>query len=61
MPPGVKRFPDMSRVFDAKLGETAQECALKLGIAREKEFTLECTGPEMETPAETTNVQAVGS
>ena len=50
----------MSRVFDAKLGETAQECALKLGIALEKEFTLECTGQKWNS-RRNTNVQAVGS
>ncbi len=43
----------MSRVFDAKLGETAQECALKLGIALEKGVYIGVHGPEMETPAET--------
>ncbi len=48
-----ERFPDMSRVFDAKLGEKAQECALKLGIALEKGVYIGVHGPEMETPAET--------
>lgn len=48
-----ERFPDMSRVFDEKLGGIAQKCALKLGIGLEKGIYIGVHGPEMETPAET--------
>lgn len=47
------RFPDFTRVFDAKMGEATDKAALELGIRLEKGIYIGVHGPELETPAET--------
>lgn len=46
------RFPDMSTVYDLKLGSYIKECASKIGVELKEGVYLQCTGPNFETPAE---------
>ena len=46
------RFPDMSRVYDSDLKETAKKCAKKLGIELKEGVYVQVSGPQFETPAE---------
>ena len=46
------RFPDMSHVYDAELGERLDAVAKEQGIELEDGIYLQTTGPNYETPAE---------
>ena len=47
------RFPDLSRVYDRKLMQVAEEVALKKGLILRQGVYVAVKGPHLETPAET--------
>jgi len=55
------RFPDMSRVYSPRLLELAESCAMRLGIRLEKGVYAGVAGPQLETPAETRMLRALGA
>jgi purine-nucleoside phosphorylase len=55
------RFPDMSRVYSARLQDLARRQALHLGIGLERGVYLGLTGPCLETPAETRAFRTMGA
>jgi len=55
------RFPDMSRVYSPRLLDTAGNCAMRLGIRLERGVYAGVTGPQLETPAETRRLRALGA
>ncbi|WP_243312170.1 purine-nucleoside phosphorylase [Fundidesulfovibrio agrisoli] len=55
------RFPDMSRVYSPRLLRIAQECAMKLGQRLELGVYAGVAGPQLETPAETRFLRAIGA
>lgn len=55
------RFPDMSHVYDAELGERLAAAAKAQGIELEEGIYLQTTGPNYETPAEIRMYQRLGA
>ncbi|MFP4167844.1 MAG: purine-nucleoside phosphorylase [Desulfonatronovibrionaceae bacterium] len=55
------RFPDMSCIYSRDLIYTAEECALKLGMAIHKGVYIGIPGPSLETPAETRAFRRLGA
>ena len=55
------RFPDMSRAYDARLGEIADKAALACGIRLERGVYAGVLGPCLETPAETRLLRLLGA
>lgn len=55
------RFPDMSRVYDLKLRDTAEEVARREGLILRKGVYVGVKGPSLETPAETRLLRLMGA
>lgn len=55
------RFPDMSRVYDRKLMELAEEVALIKGVTLRQGVYVAVKGPHLETPAETRFLRLMGA
>ncbi|MCC8193412.1 MAG: purine-nucleoside phosphorylase [Deltaproteobacteria bacterium] len=55
------RFPDMSAVYDPDLMAVAEKAALSTGIRLEKGVYAGLPGPQLETPAETRMLRALGA
>ena len=55
------RFPDMSRVYDPRLGEQAQATAKSLGWPLQKGVYAGLKGPSLETPAEIRFLTTIGA
>lgn len=55
------RFPDMSRVYDLKLRNTAEEVARREGLILRKGVYVGVKGPSLETPAETRLLRLMGA
>jgi purine-nucleoside phosphorylase len=55
------RFPDMTRVYDRGLIDTAQSAALSARIAIRKGVYAGLRGPSLETPAETRFLRIAGA
>jgi len=55
------RFPDMSRVYDRKLREVAEEVARREGLILRKGVYVGVKGPSLETPAETKLLRIIGA
>jgi purine-nucleoside phosphorylase len=55
------RFPDMSRVYDQKLRDLAEEVARRQGVALRKGVYVAVKGPSLETPAETRMLRLLGA
>ena len=55
------RFPDVSELYDAKLGVCCERAALDLGIRLEKGVYLCTPGPQLETRAETRAYRLLGA
>ncbi len=55
------RFPDMSAVYDPRLGEQAQTAARTLGITLQNGVYAGLKGPSLETPAEIRFLTTIGA
>lgn len=55
------RFPDMSRAYDPVLVQAAMGAAMRIGIRLEKGVYIGVRGPQLETPAETRMLRALGA
>lgn len=55
------RFPDMARVYDAGLREAARRVAEEQGTTLREGVYAGVRGPELETPAETRMLRALGA
>lgn len=55
------RFPDMSRVYDLKLREMAEEVARRQDLTLRKGVYVAVLGPSLETPAETRLLRLMGA
>ncbi|TVM33123.1 purine-nucleoside phosphorylase [Oceanidesulfovibrio marinus] len=55
------RFPDMSRAYDPVLVQAAIDAAMRIGIRLEKGVYIGVRGPQLETPAETRMLRALGA
>ncbi len=55
------RFPDMSRVFDANLCDTARQCAARQGVTLREGVYMWFSGPSFETPAEIRMARVLGA
>lgn len=55
------RFPDMSRVWSPRLLHAALEAAAELGLEVETGVYAGVAGPQLETPAETRALRALGA
>ncbi|QJT08407.1 purine-nucleoside phosphorylase [Oceanidesulfovibrio marinus] len=55
------RFPDMSRAYDPFLVQAAMDAAMRIGIRLEKGVYIGVRGPQLETPAETRMLRALGA
>lgn len=55
------RFPDLSRVYDRSLMQTAEEVALKQGLILRQGVYVAVKGPHLETPAETRFLRQIGA
>ncbi len=55
------RFPDLSRVYDRKLMQTAEEVALKKGLILRQGVYAAVKGPHLETPAEIRFLRLIGA
>ncbi|MBI4803927.1 MAG: purine-nucleoside phosphorylase [Desulfovibrio sp.] len=55
------RFPDMSRVYSQRLLELAEEKAMRLGMRLVQGVYAGVRGPQLETPAETRMLRAMGA
>ncbi len=55
------RFPDMSRVYDPRLGEQARAAAQSLGWPLQKGVYAGLKGPSLETPAEIRFLTTIGA
>jgi len=55
------RFPDMSRVYDAQLGEQARAAAERLGRPLQTGVYAGLKGPSLETPAEIRFLRSIGA
>ena len=54
------RFPDMTRPYDPKLIQLAEEIAAQKGLTLQKGVYIGCSGPCYETPAEYRYFRAIG-
>ena len=54
------RFPDMTRPYDPKLIQMAEEIAAQQGLTLQKGVYIACSGPCYETPAEYRYFRAIG-
>ncbi|MGQ9688352.1 MAG: purine-nucleoside phosphorylase [Desulfobaccales bacterium] len=55
------RFPDLSRVYDRRLLEQAEEVARRQGIILRRGVYVAVKGPSLETPAETRFLRLIGA
>jgi purine-nucleoside phosphorylase len=55
------RFPDLSRVYDRGLMQTAEEAALRKGLVLRQGVYVAVKGPHLETPAETRFLRLLGA
>ena len=55
------RFPDMTAVYDKRLGEVALSSAKELGIVLREGVYLQAPGPQFETPAEIRTYRSWGA
>jgi purine-nucleoside phosphorylase len=55
------RFPDLSRVYDARLRQVAQEVARRRGLVLRQGVYVAVKGPHLETPAETRMLRLLGA
>ena len=55
------RFPDLSRVYDRRLMQVAEETALKKGLVLRQGVYVAVKGPHLETPAETRFLRLIGA
>ena len=55
------RFPDMTSVYDKRLGEIALSSAKELGIVLREGVYLQAPGPQFETPAEIRTYRSWGA
>ncbi|MEW6658677.1 MAG: purine-nucleoside phosphorylase [Thermodesulfobacteriota bacterium] len=55
------RFPDLSRVYDRNLMQTAEEVALQQGLVLRQGVYVAVKGPHLETPAETRFLRLIGA
>jgi purine-nucleoside phosphorylase len=55
------RFPDLSQVYDRRLGEQAETVARRLGIGLRQGVYVAVKGPSLETPAETRFLRQIGA
>ncbi len=55
------RFPDLSRVYDRRLMDLAEEAALRRGIPLRQGVYVAVKGPSLETPAETRFLRLIGA
>lgn len=55
------RFPDMSRAYCPRLGDVADQAALRLGLRLERGVYAGVLGPNLETPAETRMLRLIGA
>ena len=55
------RFPDMTKVYDAKMQEAIRAAARELGLDLKEGVYLQVTGPAFETPAEIRTYQGMGA
>ena len=55
------RFPDLSRVYDQALRQSAQEVARRRGIVLRQGVYVAVKGPHLETPAETRMLRLLGA
>ena len=55
------RFPDMSEVYDKKLGEIIKEAALECKIPLKQGVYVQLTGPSFESPAEIRMLRGFGA
>lgn len=55
------RFPDMSRIYDARLQDLALTKAAALGVRLERGIYIGVTGPNLESPAETRAFKRLGA
>ena len=55
------RFPDMTAVYDKRLGEIALSSAKELGIVLREGVYLQAPGPQFETPAEIRTYRSWGA
>ena len=55
------RFPDLSRVYDPKLGRIAVKVALKEKLLLHQGVYVAVKGPHLETPAETRFLRLIGA
>ena len=55
------RFPDMTAVYDKRLGEIALRSAKELGIVLREGVYLQAPGPQFETPAEIRTYRSWGA
>jgi purine-nucleoside phosphorylase len=58
---GAKRFPDMTHVYDAGLGEIVKRCAESEGIRMKDGVYMAFAGPSYETPAEIRMARVMGA
>ena len=55
------RFPDLSRVYDRRLMQVAEETALRKGLVLRQGVYVAVKGPHLETPAETRFLRLIGA
>ncbi len=55
------RFPDMTRAYDAELGQIADDVAREQGLDLKKGVYIQFGGPNFETPAEIRMARALGA
>ncbi len=55
------RFPDMTRAYDPRLGELAQEAAAEVGVELREGVYAALLGPSYETPAEIAMLRSLGA
>lgn len=54
------RFPDMTGVYDRRLGQAAAEAAERDGFPLQRGVYVGLAGPSLETPAETRHLRQIG-
>lgn len=61
LPEASTRFCDMTRAYDVRLGELADQASLELGVPLERGVYAGVLGPSYETPAEIKMLQVLGA
>lgn len=56
-----KRFPDMTKVYDEKLGDIVDNTAKKIGITLNKGVYIQLSGPNFETASEVRMAKILGA